>query len=441
MTHQATDLNAARRSRSAAVEAAETGPVPAEAQNLPEDTGLLARLLRSPLAGVLLVTVVVAGVGARGLLGGGCPGRRCPAARPGQRVRLVAHLPRGGSLAGHRLRGAGRRLPRSPRAAGNRRPREGRVWWSTCSSCWPSRWRRSGAYRSSRRLTPSRTAASWGALVLRAAPGAHRRRARGSSRHRGGHDRAALAGRTPPSTWRPGTAADRRWRAAWRTSLWLALLTAFVPLAWVIALPLAVLALAGSGRGRTGDSGGRLAVAVPLGGRPRAAAAVERGRPGRTRGPRAGSSRPGCPSAGLTSPLTWSDALFGRPGGSAPWWLSLALVVAAVAALVRPDTRRQVLRCWWVLVVGPGADRRLAPRRSTGHRGATPSRCGWASLWSWPTGAAICAAVLAGTGIREVLSRADFGWRQPVGAMVVVVALVAPWSGCRGGRSRAPTVR
>jgi hypothetical protein len=51
--------------------------------------------------------------------------------------------------------------------------------------------------------------------------------------------------------------------------------------------------------------------------------------------------------------------------------------------------------------------------------------------------AGICAAALAGTGIRRRLSGADFGWQQPVGAVVVLVALLAPvlglvWWGVTG---------
>src|SRR6476659_7195074 len=48
----------------------------------------------------------------------------------------------------------------------------------------------------------------------------------------------------------PGHDPDRRRRAAWRTALWLALLTAFVPVAWLLALVVGVVALALALRGR-----------------------------------------------------------------------------------------------------------------------------------------------------------------------------------------------
>ena len=70
VTNQASDVSAARRVRPS-VDAAETGPVPAEAQNLPEDTGLVARLIRSPLAWLTVLTLVVSFVAAWDLIGGG----------------------------------------------------------------------------------------------------------------------------------------------------------------------------------------------------------------------------------------------------------------------------------------------------------------------------------------------------------------------------------
>ncbi|HEX5769925.1 MAG TPA: glycosyltransferase family 2 protein, partial [Nocardioidaceae bacterium] len=69
LVHQASDVSAGRRD--ARVLASETGPVPEEAQNLPDDSGLLARLVTSRTAAVFAVLVVLALLGARGLLGSG----------------------------------------------------------------------------------------------------------------------------------------------------------------------------------------------------------------------------------------------------------------------------------------------------------------------------------------------------------------------------------
>ena len=52
-------------------------------------------------------------------------------------------------------------------------------------------------------------------------------------------------------------------------------------------------------------------------------------------GPQSWLFEAGLPAASLTTPLTWFDVLFARPGGSAPWWLSAGLVAAAIAALAR----------------------------------------------------------------------------------------------------------
>ena len=115
---QAGDLTAARRARTAA--AAETGPVSEDAQNLPEDTGLLARLVTSPVAWVFAVLVVAAArrrprPGRRRV-----PVRRRAAPGPAQRARLVAPAPLLLARPRHRL-GRARRAVR-PAARGRRHP-------------------------------------------------------------------------------------------------------------------------------------------------------------------------------------------------------------------------------------------------------------------------------------------------------------------------------
>jgi len=223
----------------------------------------------------------------------------------------------------------------------------------------------------------------------------------------------------------PWHSADRRWRAAWRTSLWLALLTAFVPVALVIALPLAVIAFGAARRRPGAESASWAPVVTPLLVTlvlllPWTVATWQH------QGPQSWLFEAGLPAPALTEPLSWLDALFGRPGGAAPWWLSVGLVVAAVAALARPDTLRQVLRCWWVLVVSLLV---VVPLAAVNHHLASSVQS--QPLWlGFPLvvvqAAAICAVAVAGTGIRERLSSADFGWRQPVGAAVVLVALAGP---------------
>ena len=433
VTNQATDLSAARRARSTGT-ASETGPVPEEAQNLPEDTGLVARLLRSPLAGLVAVTVVASVVAARDLIGAGwlSGGALLPA--PGSAFDWW----RSYLASGHEL-GTGSAAPAGPYLlplAVFGTLTFGKAWVVVdLVFLLGVPLALLGAYRTMRRLTPSPAAALWASLSYALLPVLTGAVQEGRLGTVVGvivlpwlvHSALFLA---------PGHSADRRWRAAWRTSLWLALLVAFVPVAILLALPVAVLAF-GAIRRRSGtESASWLPVLTPL------LVSLVLLLPWtfatwQHQGPQSWLFEAGLPAPELTAPLSWSDVLFARPGGSAPWWLSAGLVLAAVVALARPDTRRQVLRCWWVLVVALLV---IVPLALTHHHLAgsvTPQ-----PLWlGFPIvvvhAAAICAAALAGTGIRERLSRADFGWRQPVGAVVVVVALVAPvlglaWWGIAG---------
>lgn len=148
--------------------------------------------------------------------------------------------------------------------------------------------------------------------------------------------------------------ADRRWRAAWRTGLLLALATAFAPPLWFAAVAVAVvvlLASAGVVRGALRDRSvwGPLAVALaatPVLLLPWWLPALLTGAgeallldTGRLPGPRVGAL----------------DLLAGRVGeqaaAGAPAWLGLVLLVLAVLALAPRATRVPVLICWVLAVV------------------------------------------------------------------------------------------
>ncbi len=145
--------------------------------------------------------------------------------------------------------------------------------------------------------------------------------------------------------------ADRRWRAAWRTGLLLALGVAFAPLLWLVALVLAVVVLvaaAGVVRGVLRDRSvwGPPATAlgvVPLVLLPWWLPSLLTGAgegllldTGRLPGPSVGSG----------------DLLAGRlDGAGAPAWLGLVLLVLAVVALVPRMSRIPVLVCWVVAAV------------------------------------------------------------------------------------------
>ena len=122
------------------------------------------------------------------------------------------------------------------------------------------------------------------------------------------------------------------------------------------------------------------------------------------------------------------------------------MLLAALVALARPDTRASVLRAWTVLVVALGLTAVLA----VGSFSTASSPTEQPLFLGFPLvvaqAAAITAAALAGTGIRRRLSGSSFSWRQPVGVLVVALAAVAPvvstlwwvWSGSDGPLDRGP---
>lgn len=145
---------------------------------------------------------------------------------------------------------------------------------------------------------------------------------------------------------------DRRRRAGWRSGLLLALVTAFAPVAWLLALVLALavgavgLAVArGAARSRDVWGPPAVALAVPLlvhapwwvpavlGGRGHALV-LESGR------------QPAVPLGPL-------DVLLGRLGDlGAPLWVGAVLVVIALLALLPRASRIPVTLCWIVTLVG-----------------------------------------------------------------------------------------
>jgi hypothetical protein len=99
-------------------------------------------------------------------------------------------------------------------------------------------------------------------------------------------------------------------------------------------------------------------------------------------------------------------------------WLSLGIAVAAVASLVRRSTRAVVVSAWVVV---------LAALVATLLLDSAGEWAGFPVLLA--QGAAVAAVTVAGTGVAAQLSGRSFGWRQPVGLLVVVAALLAPVAG------------
>ncbi|HET6627742.1 MAG TPA: glycosyltransferase family 2 protein [Nocardioidaceae bacterium] len=417
VAQQAGEVSSARRSRR--VDATETGPVPVEAENLPADTGLFSRLLTSPTAAVFVALVVLAVVGMRGLLGSGALSGGALLRAPDTAIAWWDLY-----LESWHDVGVGSGMPAAPyvlplAAAGSLLL--GKAWLlldvlfllAVPVAAF-------GGYRFLLRATGARFPALWGAVAYGLFP------VLSGAVNQGRLGTVAAALLLP---WlahsalflAPTHSADRRRRAAWRTALWLALLAAFAPLAWPLAVAVACVAvLAGLvlDRAHWSAPGVWGPVAIPLLAVPVLLLPWSLFTPGR-RGLIAWLSEAGLPAKDLLGQVGAWDVVLGRAAevGSAPGWISAGVIVAAVAALLRRDTRGRVLPAWLVLVLGLVAVALLA-------RSGEPVWLGFPMLVV--QAAAVCAATFAATGISALISGSSFGWRQPVGLLVVAVAVLSP---------------
>ncbi|MFD0347705.1 glycosyltransferase family 2 protein [Kitasatospora aburaviensis] len=221
------------------------------------------------------------------------------------------------------------------------------------------------------------------------------------------------------------------WRPVWMTVLLLTLATAFVPLAWALAVPLCLAALAAAVvRGGAFGSGG--AALRLLGLRVLVILAVpvlvlapwslqvlthpqrllmEAGLPGLHGG--------GASALGL---------VLVNPGGAGvpPVWLSAGVVLAALAALLRADRRRAVLAAWGAAGAGLVFTVVVAGLSVTPASGG-PAVPAWSGPASLLAGVALLAAAAIGAdGANARVAGIAFGWRQPVAALVVAAAVLAP---------------
>ncbi|MGW1177767.1 glycosyltransferase [Kitasatospora sp. NPDC002543] len=221
------------------------------------------------------------------------------------------------------------------------------------------------------------------------------------------------------------------WRPVWMTVLLLTLATSFVPITWALAVPLCLAMLVVAVvRGSAFGSGGAalrllglrvlVILAVPV-----AVLApwsltvlshpqwllLEAGLPG--------LHGAGASAAGL---------LLVNPGGAGvpPVWLSAGVVLAALAALLRADRRRGVLAAW--AAAGAG----LVFAVAVAGTSVTPASGGPAvPAWSGPATliagiALLAAAAIGADGANARVAGIAFGWRQPVAALVVAAAVLAP---------------
>jgi GT2 family glycosyltransferase len=137
----------------------------------------------------------------------------------------------------------------------------------------------------------------------------------------------------------------------------------------------------------------------------------------------------GTPAPALADPnLPPWHVLVANPGGpGVPWvWLTIPLLVAGLAALLRADRRRPVLTCWAVALSG------VAVGLATAGRTVVPDSLGtrvpvWPGTATLVVGLGLVAAAAVGVDeVRVRLSAHGFGWRQPATAVLVAVSLVVP---------------
>ena len=230
--------------------------------------------------------------------------------------------------------------------------------------------------------------------------------------------------------------SDRRWRAAWRCGLLLALGVALAPPLWFAALAVAavvLLAAASVVRGALRDRSvwGPPAVAlavVPVLLLPWWLPAVLTGAgegllldTGRLPGPRVAAL----------------DLLAGRlgedPAPGAPVWLGLLLLVLAVLALVPRATRVPVLICWVLAVVVAAVAAVLARVPVRLEAIGLEAESGLGALVLLLQALLVTAAVLGGLGAVRARGRAGQSRTRgpviPVAAAVAVVAAVLPLGG------------
>ena len=217
---------------------------------------------------------------------------------------------------------------------------------------------------------------------------------------------------------------DRRWRAAWRVGLLLAIVTAFTPVAWLFGLALGLTVLTAASRivpGAMADSSiwgppATAVGAVPVLLAPWWLPSILHG---------AGDALILDVGRLPTQSVGTLDLLAGRLGElGAPWWVGIVLVVLALAALVPTPTRIPVLVCWVTASVAGVLAALLG--NLTVSVAATDSQAGVAFLVVVLQACFVTAAVIAGQRLDSVpVGR----WALGAVAAVVVVAAVVPLVG------------
>lgn len=220
---------------------------------------------------------------------------------------------------------------------------------------------------------------------------------------------------------------DRRWRAAWRVALLLALCAAFVPGVWLFALlatavVLGAAALIAPRLLRERDAWGPPVVAV-------AATPVLLAPwlvPLLTTGSAAGLL---LEAGRLTvDQVTFGGLLSGRLNDlGAPAWLGLVLVVLAVAALLPRRTRVPVLVCWLVALAAAAVAGVVSHLRL--DLPAVTTRPSLGLFVVVLQGTAVVAVVLGADAYLRRLADHHPVWQRALAGVLAVVAAVVPLGG------------
>ena len=218
-------------------------------------------------------------------------------------------------------------------------------------------------------------------------------------------------------------AAERRWRAAWRVGVLLALGAAFAPVLWVLAVVLALVVTAlavavvrGVMKDRSVWGPPALALALPVVLlSPWWVPAVQHG---------AGEALL-LDTGRLPGPVVdGSDLLAGRLGDlGAPAWAGWVLAALALLALVPRLTRVPVLVCWVVALVTGAVAAVLGTL--TLHLTATALPPGLGALAVVGQGTLVTAVVLGAVGAGPDLR----SWRRVAAGVLVAAAVVVPLAG------------
>lgn len=210
-------------------------------------------------------------------------------------------------------------------------------------------------------------------------------------------------------------------RAVWSAGVLLAIVAAFVPIAWVAALGLAAATVAT--RRTTGVLLRMLAVLSV------APAVLVPWTLHLARSPGLLLTEAGAEGPRLSDPelAPWS-VLLQNPGGpgAAPVWLGVGVVLAAWAGLFRATGRGPIIAGWTVagggLVLGLVVSR--LPVSSTTLETPVAGWPGFATVLVG--GGLVLAGVGAAEGLRERLAGVTFGWRQPLAVVLIALAALTP---------------